>query len=97
MPGPVRTELIEKQLPKLAVQDGTSVDESINHHILGKQWMKRLLEPSEIGKTTDFLASDGTAAITGEGIDVTGDVKCCYIKRKVFLQVDRKPKSKVRS
>ena len=72
MPGPVRTELIEKQLPKLAEQDGTTVEEALNHHILGKQWMKRLLEPSEIGATAVFLASDGAAAITGEGIGVTG-------------------------
>ena len=55
MPGPVRTELIEKQLPKLAEQDGTTVEEALNHHILGKQWMKRLLEPSEIGATAVFL------------------------------------------
>ncbi|MFS0824662.1 3-hydroxybutyrate dehydrogenase [Bacillus sp. 1P02SD] len=72
MPGPVRTELVEKQLPKLAEEDGTSVEEALNHHILGKQWMKRLLEPSEIGATAVFLASDGAAAITGEGIGVTG-------------------------
>jgi 3-hydroxybutyrate dehydrogenase len=74
MPGPVRTELIEKQLPKLAEQDGTTVEEALNHHILGKQWMKRLLEPSEIGATAVFLASDGAAAITGEGIGVTGGI-----------------------
>src|SRR3954471_12073196 len=72
MPGPVRTELIEKQLPKLAEQDGTTVEEALNHHILGKQWMKRLLEPSEIAATALFLASDGAAAITGEAIGVTG-------------------------
>lgn len=71
-PGPVRTELIEKQLPVLAEKDGTSVEEALAHHIVGKQWMKRLLEPSEIGKTAVFLASDGAAAITGESIPVTG-------------------------
>lgn len=72
MPGPVRTELVEKQLPNLAEQDGTTVEEALNHHILGKQWMKRLLEPSEIGATAVFLASDGAAAITGESVGVTG-------------------------
>ena len=74
MPGPVRTELIEKQLPKLAEQDGTTVEEALNHHILGKQWIKRLLEPSEIGATAVFLASDGAAAITGEEIGVAGGI-----------------------
>ncbi|RPK03083.1 3-hydroxybutyrate dehydrogenase [Priestia endophytica] len=72
MPGPVRTKLIENQLPKLAAQGGTSIEEALNHHILGKQWMKRLLEPSEIGATAVFLASDGAAAITGEALGVTG-------------------------
>ncbi|MFF2288967.1 SDR family oxidoreductase [Peribacillus butanolivorans] len=73
-PGPVRTELIEKQLPKLAEQDGTTVEEALNHHILGKQWIKRLLEPSEIGATAVFLASDGAGAITGEEIGVAGGI-----------------------
>ncbi|MCJ8007138.1 hypothetical protein ACFFF5_06490 [Lederbergia wuyishanensis] len=39
MQGPVRTELIKKQLPKLAEQDGTTIEQPINHHILAKQWM----------------------------------------------------------
>ncbi len=72
LPGPTRTALIEKQLPKLAEQDGTSVEEALNHHILGAQWMKRLLEPSEIAAACVFLASDGAAAITGEALAVTG-------------------------
>ena len=71
-PGPVRTELIEKQIPILAEKDGSTEQEALDHHILGKQWMKRLLEPSEIGKTAVFLASEGAAAITGESIPVTG-------------------------
>lgn len=75
LPGPVRTELIERQLPKLAEKDNTSIEEALNHHILGKQWMKRLLEPEEIAATALFLASDGAAAITGEHISVTGGIK----------------------
>lgn len=72
LPGPTRTDLIEKQLPQLAEKDGTTVEEALNHHILGAQWMKRLLEPSEIAATALFLASDGAAAITGEALGVTG-------------------------
>ena len=71
-PGPVRTSLIENQLAKLAAQDGTTEQEALNHHILGKQWIKRLLEPSEIAGTVLFLASDEAGAITGEGIGVAG-------------------------
>ncbi|MGE7767283.1 SDR family oxidoreductase [Peribacillus sp. NPDC096540] len=37
-----------------------------------KQWIKRLLDPSEIGATAVFLASEGAAAITDEEIGVTG-------------------------
>lgn len=43
-------------------------------HILGKQWLKCLLEPLEIAATAVFLASDGAAAITGEEIGVTGEI-----------------------
>ena len=72
LPGPTRTELIEKQLPQLAERDGSTVEEALNRHILGGQWLGRLLEPSEIAATALFLASDGAAAITGESIGVTG-------------------------
>lgn len=74
LPGPVRTELIEKQLPKLAERDGTTVEEAMNHHILGKQWMKRLLEPEEIADAVVFLASEKASAITGEELMVTGGI-----------------------
>ncbi|MFJ8235759.1 SDR family oxidoreductase [Ureibacillus sp. NPDC094379] len=66
-PGPVRTEL-----PVLAEKDGTSVEEALNHHFLGNQWIKRLFEPFEIGKTAVFLVSEGAPAITGESIPFIG-------------------------
>lgn len=72
LPGPTRTALIEKQLPVLAEKDGSTVEEALNKHILGGQWLGRLLEPSEIAATALFLASDGAAAITGEALGVTG-------------------------
>ncbi|GIN93785.1 hypothetical protein J22TS1_48360 [Siminovitchia terrae] len=81
MNGPVCAELIEKQLPKLAKQDGTTVEEALNHHILGKQWKKRLLVPSEIAATAVFLASDGAEATTGEGIGVTGGM---FVMKKMI-------------
>ena len=72
LPGPVRTKLIENQLAKLAEQDGTSEQEAMEKHITSKSPMNRLLEPSEIADTVVFLASDGTSAITGETISVSG-------------------------
>lgn len=73
-PGPVRTDLIENQLSLLAEEDGSTIVEALNHHILGQQWIKRLLEPSEIGATVVFLATDEAGAITGEEIGVAGGI-----------------------
>ncbi|MFJ8258515.1 3-hydroxybutyrate dehydrogenase [Peribacillus asahii] len=72
MPGAVRTELVEKQLAKLAKEDGTSEQEALEKHILGKQPMKRILEPSEIGNVAVFLSSNEAAAITGDCLSVSG-------------------------
>lgn len=72
LPGPTRTALIEKQLPELAAKDGTTIEEALQTHLIGGQWLGRLLDPSEIAATAFFLASDGAAAITGEAIGVTG-------------------------
>lgn len=74
MPGPVRTELIENQVTKLAEVDGISKQEVLDKHFLDKQPMKRLLEPSEIGAVAVFLASDGAAAITGDAMSVSGGI-----------------------
>lgn len=72
MPGACRTELIEKQLAKLAEQDGTTEEEALYNNLLNKQPMKRLLEPEEIAHTAVFLASKGAGAITGETVSVSG-------------------------
>lgn len=72
LPGPTHTSLIDKQLPMLAERDGSTVEEALNKHILGGQWIGRLLQPSEIAATAVFLASNEAGAITGEQIGVTG-------------------------
>ena len=72
MPGAVRTELVEKQLAKLAKEDGISEQEALEKHILAKQPMKRILEPSEIGNVAVFLSSNVAAAITGDCLSVSG-------------------------
>lgn len=74
MPGPVKTELIEKQIGKLAEEDGISEEEAIQKHLLGKQPMKRFIDPSEIAGTAVFLASDSAASITGDAISVSGGI-----------------------
>ncbi|MNR17367.1 D-beta-hydroxybutyrate dehydrogenase [compost metagenome] len=72
LPGAVRTSLVEKQLPQLAAQDGISEEEALQRHILARQPLKRLLEPSEIGDSAVFLASHAARAITGESLSVSG-------------------------
>jgi 3-hydroxybutyrate dehydrogenase len=72
LPGAVRTSLVEKQLPQLAAQDGISEEEALQQHILDRQPLKRLLEPSEIGDSAVFLASHAARAITGESLSVAG-------------------------
>ncbi|MDK6805134.1 SDR family NAD(P)-dependent oxidoreductase [Aerococcus sp. UMB7834] len=72
LPGPTHTKLIDNQLAKLAEEDGTSKDEALKTHIIGGQWLGRLLEADEIASAVYFLASDAAAAITGEALGVTG-------------------------
>lgn len=72
LPGAVRTSLVERQLPQLAMQDGISEEEALQRHILARQPLKRLLEPSEIGDSVVFLASAAAAGITGESLSVSG-------------------------
>jgi len=56
----------------LAKEDGTTEQEALEKHILGKQPMKRVLEPSEIGDVAVFLSSNEAAAITGDCLSVSG-------------------------
>lgn len=72
LPGAVRTSLVEKQLPQLAIQDGISEEEALQRHILARQPLKRLLEPGEIADCALYLASASAAGITGESVSVSG-------------------------
>jgi 3-hydroxybutyrate dehydrogenase len=72
LPGAVRTSLVENQLPQLAAQDHISEEQALQRHILARQPLKRLLEPSEIGDSAVYLASHAARAITGESLSVSG-------------------------
>lgn len=72
MPGAVDTPLIRNQLERLANQEGISQEEALHKHLLHKQALKRFIRPEEVAATAVFLASDGAASITGEGIGVSG-------------------------
>lgn len=72
MPGVVHTELIEKQLQKLADEDGTSREEALHKHLLTKQAVKRFIKPEEVAACCVYLASENASCITGETISVSG-------------------------
>ncbi|PTM59925.1 3-hydroxybutyrate dehydrogenase [Desmospora activa] len=72
MPGAVDTPLVRNQLVRLAQQESISEEEALHKHLLHKQALKRFIQPEEVAATAVFLASDGAASITGEGIGVSG-------------------------
>lgn len=72
MPGAVDTPLVRNQLQRLARQEGIGEEEALHKHLLHKQALKRFIKPEEVAATAVFLASDGAASITGEGIGVSG-------------------------
>lgn len=72
LPGVVDTPLVQNQLAHLAQEEGISKEEALNRHLLHKQALKRFIKGSEIAACAVYLASEGAASVTGEGISVSG-------------------------
>ncbi|PTX58344.1 3-hydroxybutyrate dehydrogenase [Melghirimyces profundicolus] len=72
MPGVADTPLVQNQLDRLAGKEGISKEEALHKHLLHKQALKRFIKPEEIAACAVYLASDGAASVTGEGISVSG-------------------------
>lgn len=68
----VDTPLVQNQLSHLAQEEGISKEEALNRHLLHKQALKRFIKGSEIAACAVYLASEGAASVTGEGISVSG-------------------------
>lgn len=74
MPGPVKTELLEKQFKQLQEEKGLTQKEALEEIMWPKQPMERFVDPEEIGDAALFLASDGARSISGENISVSGGI-----------------------
>lgn len=64
-PAYVRTPLVEKQISDQAKVHGIEESEVIEKIMLSKNYIKRLVEPAEVGKLVAFLCSDEASMITG--------------------------------
>jgi NAD(P)-dependent dehydrogenase (short-subunit alcohol dehydrogenase family) len=69
-PGWVRTEAAWRSLQVMARERGLS-EADMEREITARQAVPRLLEPEELAGTFLFLASSGSAALTGQSISVS--------------------------
>lgn len=71
-PAYVRTPLVEKQIADQAKVHGIDETEVIEKIMLSKNYIKRLVEPSEVAKLVGFLCSDEASMITGASHVIDG-------------------------
>jgi NAD(P)-dependent dehydrogenase (short-subunit alcohol dehydrogenase family) len=69
-PGPVHTVMNDKRIAYDAERRGTSVEDIVN----SATPLGRRLEPDEIAPLAVYLASDGSAAMTGQALNIDGGV-----------------------
>lgn len=75
LPGPTRTEGVEKYFEGLAEKEGKSAKEVESAYFEVHEptsLIKRLIDPKEVAATVAFLASDAAGAINGAAIRVEG-------------------------
>lgn len=71
MPGPVKTELLVKQIEQIKATGATD-EEAMQQILWPRQPMNKFVDPEEIAATALFLASNQAASISGESISVSG-------------------------
>ncbi|MFJ8259417.1 3-hydroxybutyrate dehydrogenase [Peribacillus asahii] len=71
LPGPVKTELLMKQINSLK-EKGMTEQEALGAIMYPKQAMNRFIEPEEVASGVIYLASDAASGITGEHLSVSG-------------------------
>ncbi|USK35952.1 3-hydroxybutyrate dehydrogenase [Bacillus sp. F19] len=71
LPGPVRTELLVKQLDSLT-EKGMNDKEALEAIMYPRQAMNRFIEPEEVASGVVYLASEAAGGITGEHLSVAG-------------------------
>jgi NAD(P)-dependent dehydrogenase (short-subunit alcohol dehydrogenase family) len=72
-PGAVSGPRIDQVLARQAAARGIT-EEAVRAELAGLSPLRRLVRPEEVAATCVYLASDGSAAVTGEDVNVTAGV-----------------------
>ena len=71
-PGFVRTPLVEKQITDQARTRGIGEDEVLEKVLLADAYVKRLVEPEEVGGLALWLATEHAALVSGASYTIDG-------------------------
>lgn len=71
-PGYVRTGLVEGQVADQAQSHGITEEEVLEHVLLARTPVKRLIDPDEVAHTVAYLCGPGTSSVTGSSYLIDG-------------------------
>ncbi|MGG5820041.1 3-hydroxybutyrate dehydrogenase [Falsiroseomonas sp. HW251] len=71
-PGWVRTELVERQIERIAAERGVPIEDAASELLRAKQPMRRFSTPEGIGDLVAFLCGEKAATMTGSAITMDG-------------------------
>jgi 3-hydroxybutyrate dehydrogenase len=71
-PGWVRTELVERQVVRIAAERGFAMEDAAAELLRAKQPMRRFSTPEGIGSLVVFLCGEAAATMTGSAITMDG-------------------------
>ncbi|MGH3745940.1 MAG: 3-hydroxybutyrate dehydrogenase [Micromonosporaceae bacterium] len=71
-PAYVRTPLVEQQISAQAASHGMAEQDVVQHVMLARTAVKRLLEPAEVAELVGYLCGPAAAGITGSSFTLDG-------------------------